>query len=460
MTNIKNKLICSHCIDDDFIKLWINEEDESRVCDYCGNESKCVELKVLCGWVDDVYRSNYQPGEQHPSFTGDSDKVDWVMGGDSPEEIIGEMLLCEDGVVNDVVSVLSDDETYDVQRDAATPYYETSYCYEGTPVYDFEHSELWDDFCEHVKHRTRFFSTEAIELLNKLFSGISELKFSNGNAPIRTVNVNGDDRFIYRARTAQSDYERIRFSLYPENELGAPPEYNAIPGRMNPAGISVFYGALDRKTCLSELRLPVGDVAISAKFEIVKPLVLMDLSSFNGLYEVLSLFDPDFETKSSQLKFLRRFEDEVSKPILPGDEILEYIPTQALVEYLANYHNPKIDGLIYSSTQTDGSGKNVVIFNHAAHISKVKENHEAGEESKRFEVMWGSDYSSFSIYESNDENKGIQIDNIYPIEEIKESSLKLVDASLEVHLIKGIEHIYDSDAVRISYKEDLDKAEF
>lgn len=458
MTNTKDKFICSHCVDDHFLNTWINKEGENHICNYCGSESNCVKIEVLCSWVDDVYRRNFQPGEHYPSFADGSDKVDWVVGGASPEEIIGDLLCCEENVVNDVLEFLSDSEAYDVNKDAAIPYYETTFGYEETPVHDFEHSQLWDDFCEHVKHRSRFFSTPALDLLNKLFTGISDLQFSNGNAPIRTVDINSDDKFIYRARTARSDYERVKFSLYPDKELGAPPENNAVAGRMNPAGISVFYGALDRKTCLSELRLPVGDVAISGKFEIIKPLVLMDLSSFNGLYEVLSLFDPDFETKSSQLNFLRRFEKEVSKPILPGDEVLEYIPTQALVEYLANYHAPKIDGLLYSSTQTNGSGKNVVIFNHAADIAHVKE--DFIEDNKRFEVIWSDDDLSYSIYETSDENRGIQIDNIYPTKDEKEASLKLIEDNLEVHLIKGIEHSYDSDTVRISYKEDLEKVEF
>lgn len=459
MSNIKNKFICSNCVDDEFIKSWIHDDGKVANCDYCGDENDCVELKELCDWVDNIYREHYQPGEEYPSFFG-GDKPEWVMAGSTPDEIIGEMLSCEEEIVIDVLSFLSEEERYDVAKDAATPYYDEGWCYEETPIFDFEHSDLWDSFCHHVKHKSRFFSTPALDLLNELFSGISEMKFSGEQAPIRTVDLNSEDKFVYRARAARTDYERIKLSLYPVLELGPPPKNKAVAGRMNPAGISVFYGAFDAKTCLSELRLPVGDMAISGKFEIIKPLVLMDLSRFNRLYEVLSIFDPDFSSKASQLKFLRRFENEVRKPVLPSDELLGYIPTQALVEYLANYHTPRIDGLIYSSTQTNGDGKNIVIFNHAAHIASTGGNDSGKEDEIYFEISWPQDSISYSIYETDDKEKGINIKHQYVTEEKDEPSLKLVDDEIEVHLINGIEHSYDSDKVRITYQKDLENLEF
>ena len=51
---------------------------------------------------------------------------------------------------------------------------------------------------------------------------------------------------------------------------------------------------------------------------------------------------------------------------MPSDETFDYLPTQAIAEYLATKVNPRIDGIIFSSSQTGGEGRNVVLFNHAS----------------------------------------------------------------------------------------------
>ena len=46
---------------------------------------------------------------------------------------------------------------------------------------------------------------------------------------------------------------------------------------MNARGISVFYGAVDIKTALSEVRPPVGSRVAVAQFEIIRPIKLLDV---------------------------------------------------------------------------------------------------------------------------------------------------------------------------------------
>lgn len=69
---------------------------------------------------------------------------------------------------------------------------------------------------------------------------------------------------------------------------------------------------------------------------------------------------------------MRNFMDEIAKPILPGDEHLDYVPTQAVAEYLAHHHNfdlnginRRIDAIIFRSAQT-GRGKNIALIGPAA----------------------------------------------------------------------------------------------
>jgi len=74
---------------------------------------------------------------------------------------------------------------------------------------------------------------------------------------------------------------------------------------------------------------------------------------------------------NDRLAFLQKFSAEISKPISPHKEPLDYMPTQAFAEYLSNYYEPKIDAVIYSSTQTNGKGKNIVFLNRANKVMNL-----------------------------------------------------------------------------------------
>src|SRR5205823_2598526 len=60
--------------------------------------------------------------------------------------------------------------------------------------------------------------------------------------------------------------------------------------------------------------------------------------------------------------------EEISRPIMPRDEEFEYLPTQVVSEYLASCVEPRLDGIIFHSAQTEGEGRNVVLFHHAAGV--------------------------------------------------------------------------------------------
>jgi hypothetical protein len=191
-------------------------------------------------------------------------------------------------------------------------------------------------------------------------------RFSNNKTAVYEIIPNSGDDTICRARIS-NEKNRKKILKNPHKELGAPPPEKTKPGRMNPLGISVFYGSFEgdkRDTCISEIRPPVGAVVIVGKFKIVRPIHILDLTLFNDPDLVWpSMFQPNFNQKIKELKFIKKFHDEISKPILPDDEPLEYIPTQALTEFLANHSKFKLDGIIFASSQTGGTGKNITLFN-------------------------------------------------------------------------------------------------
>ncbi len=148
---------------------------------------------------------------------------------------------------------------------------------------------------------------------------------------------------------------------------------------MNATGISVFYGALEVETCIDEVRPPVGSAVVTGRFEIIRPLCILDFDALASAYTPLSMFHQDYQPRSEQSAFLYRAVQEMSGPVLPHEAEIEYLPTQIVAEYLAHRAEPNFDGLIFSSTQSshqtdDGSeqqGRNFVLFHHASRVETL-----------------------------------------------------------------------------------------
>lgn len=140
---------------------------------------------------------------------------------------------------------------------------------------------------------------------------------------------------------------------------------------MNAAGISVFYGADSDATALAEVRPPVGsDVAI-ARFEITRPLRLLDLTALDNIVIEDSVFDPAYEDRLEKAAFLKTLSRRLSAAILPDDETLAYLPTQAVADYLSGMNNPTLDGIIFPSVQSATRGLNIVFFQKASRVQDL-----------------------------------------------------------------------------------------
>jgi hypothetical protein len=183
----------------------------------------------------------------------------------------------------------------------------------------------------------RFFDEEARTLLAKI------LGEPGSELPWFELGPNSQVQFVYRARRADTKLMVKEILLNPAKELGPPP-LTTIAGRMNPAGISVFYGALSEKTAIAEVRPFVGGSVVVGCFKPIRNLKLLDLSQIANILINRSIFQPDYEDSISLSRFLEEFHVLIAKPVQPTDEPLEYIPTQAVAEYVSNML--KFDGIL------------------------------------------------------------------------------------------------------------------
>jgi RES domain len=72
---------------------------------------------------------------------------------------------------------------------------------------------------------------------------------------------------LYRARVFFQDMAKFEEAMKrPDRDIGPPPPSVAVAGRMNAAGISVFYGATHPGVALAEVQPPVGSKSIDRRF--------------------------------------------------------------------------------------------------------------------------------------------------------------------------------------------------
>lgn len=69
--------------------------------------------------------------------------------------------------------------------------------------------------------------------------------------------------------------------------------------------------------------------------------------------------------------FLRRLSKLMSNPVMPDDEPMDYLITQAIADYLATESKITFDGIMYPSVQVNNEHINVVLFYKSAKVFPI-----------------------------------------------------------------------------------------
>lgn len=362
--------VCSECIGDKVLKELVLSEGESGQCTYCGSKANCLPLKKLANQVHEVIEENFYLTASEPGG------VDYLMAkeglwerpGEQVHLVISNIAEVSEDIAKAIRDCLSEQFGYDAIRDGEDDPYGDDALYDEKSIDDRGFRESWDFFKANIKTSARFFSQHAQQVLDEIFEGLGTLKTISGTPVIREIMPTDADIHFYRARVSFSEHKLKEILAAPVKELGPPPSRSAKAGRMNAAGISMFYGAVDDATCIAEARAPVGSYVVLGRFEIIRPLRVLDFDALREVYIEGSYFDPDYHARWKRASFLRRLVQEITRPVMPRDEEFEYLPTQVVSEYLAQRIEPRLDGIFFHSSQTGGEGRNVVLFNHACRI--------------------------------------------------------------------------------------------
>lgn len=229
----------------------------------------------------------------------------------------------------------------------------------------------WSSFCEYVCSEARYTFLRAspswydahqrdeidpVSILQRLAEVVGEFGLVC-ELPAATP--------MFRARVVSDECTSLSAM-----QLGSPPVDQAImSNRMSPAGVPMFYAALDVDTAISEtfdLTKSKGKVVILGEFISRQSLRLLDLTK---TLPVPSLFDLGGSQERQVKIFWRNFVRDFAKPITRDDRShVDYVPTQVVTEYfryLYKHHiggsSARLDGVLYRSTKRP-EGIALVVF--------------------------------------------------------------------------------------------------
>lgn len=352
----KDKYVCTKHFDDTYINKYIKDNAHEGTCSYCGEaHTDVLDMKSFMQYINERLSQRLCPLDDANLPLASS------FYDDEEEEIPGFSRIGAFIVPNqaeqydDVQDVINNYGLY-TSNDQLNEDIESCFnegFYTQVDVFsedkDKELSYAWDYFSKIVKNKKRYtffqdpyflrqeeWKDDVLTEINQICGDILVSQLPKGTV-------------IYRGRPNDIGTPRTSF-----NELTAPPSEFAKENRMSATGISMFYGALDDKTPIQEIRNYTPDSIIDlGEFALKRDLLVIDLFK---IPKYLSFWMPKY---FREYKFLKNFHMEITKPIdkNPG---IEYVPTQIFTEYIRFMNNYHIDGIIYRSSLT--GGRNVVLF--------------------------------------------------------------------------------------------------
>ena len=341
------------------------------VCSQCNQRHRAFSTEKMADLIETALDIHFRLTPDAPSALDYALGRDWLPDNGPIADVIESMAEINAAAAEEVRKVLEDRHfDYEAAKMGEQNPFGKQAHYTERSISDNDLRTVWETFENDLKTQTRYFSRSAQETLASIFDGIENHHTGQGT-PVIVGGPGTELTALYRARVFQRDGELEEAIKRPEKGIGPPPPALAIAGRMNAHGISVFYGATGVDVALAEVsRPPVGSKVVTGRFDVIRPVLLLDLDALKDIRVAGSVFDEDYAARLQKAKFLEGLSSRLSKAVMPTHEPLEYLATQALADYLATEANPVFDGMIYPSVQA-GEGKNVVLFHRSACVEPI-----------------------------------------------------------------------------------------
>jgi len=318
---------CVNCFTSPYLVSIINGDDRTGTCDFCNSESTSIylarELPSLFRNIMSLYILDTDSkfslveslGKDFKLFT---DKVD------SPLDLLKSIFADE---IDDFIEI-----------------FENNVSFHNKSLLEAESDNLhniWNDFKEEIKFVNRYHIQNTINLkkLETFFlheSFYKEIK---------------KGRIFYRCRISDK-------SGFPTEKMGNPPIELASSGRANPKGISYLYVADSLETSMYETRASLFDYVTVGEFKLTNDIKILNLKNPES-EPIYWSENEEIENYLIYIPFIQTLQKELSLPIRKRDQILDYIPTQYISEFIKSLG---FDGVEYQSS-LNSEGYNIAIFN-------------------------------------------------------------------------------------------------
>ena len=366
----RDRKVCPDCIGDKYLKKIVNRCGGNSSCFYCNNESKTIEIKNLAKFIKRFFEDHFALITQDELAPSQIE----VMGELEPNVnfIIQEYAEVDVDIADDLHSVLKAMTIEDGSVHSRTegPFSDLAH-YKKREIQSHHWDSLWRELKRTILEENRMFNRKAKEILDQIFANTIKIRnHQDGKMPaIVEIGPNMSRSTIFRAREFQS-YKKLRAALKrPDLKLGPPPPSIAPANRMNAKGVSMFYGAVESEVAIAEIRPAIGSKVIVAEFDVIRSLKLLDIVRLQSTITVGSMFRPSMRTELEKRKFISDICKKISAPVMPIDESVDYLITQAIADYLSALTDPiPIDGIIYQSAQKADESVNVVLFNKSSRV--------------------------------------------------------------------------------------------
>ena len=324
---------CINCFESNYLKSIIIKNNIQGNCDYCKSENiniyETSELNIFFKNIIGLYEEDTHNGKS----------IEERIVFDFPKKAFTETLISSGNIKSLLQEIMKDDlgEYNNILNNPVSLKIDLSDV-EETIIKPLSLS--WDNFSDEIKKKNRFHFVSALDLekLKSLFKHF-EKEIIKGKK-------------FYRARISGSK------SVYKKEDMGNPPAHLAKSGRANPEGISYLYLAGDLVTTLYEVRASLFDYVSVGTFKLDDNIKVVNLSE--KTYDIFR--QAELETLDELIihkSFIRKLEEELSKPRRRSDSELDYLPTQYLSELIKSMG---YDGIEFESS-LNKKGLNLVIFN-------------------------------------------------------------------------------------------------
>ena len=338
--------VCASCLEDEALQQFANQRGTTRECDYCGltpSTASVVRFEEVIELMDKAISEEWCD----PANTSPVDGGEYVLKTIDAEEMfyrIGFEPSNQD-LWTDILNAFSDHDWCDANWQILSPSKRWGYG--------------WERFQHVVKHERRYtfwYSKEDFEepfhpdylppanVLGEIESLISDTSL------VRVMPVG---TLFWRVQL----HSKAENLVVPDRFTSPPVDLATQPNRMSPAGVPMFYGSDDFDTASLELISPDGSdrgkQVSGVTFKNIAPLNILDLTS---LPTQPSYFSPKGPYRRHFIRFLRKFVNDLSKPIQrDGRQHIEYVPTQVFTEFVRHImkapDGSSIQGLRYTSSQ-------------------------------------------------------------------------------------------------------------